>query len=68
LNYVSPEVASKLRALNDEGDAYDQEVSKNRGESYNRSVGIREFKNAVASGALKADGYDKWMKDHNLSK
>jgi hypothetical protein len=31
LNYVSPEIASKLRTLNNEGDAYDQEVSKNRG-------------------------------------
>lgn len=68
LNYVSPEIASKLRALNNEGDAYDQEASKNRGYAFNRAVGIKEFKNAVASGHLKtAEDYDKWMTDHNLS-
>ena len=69
LNYVSPEIASKLRTLNNEGDAYDQEVSKNRGQSFNRAVGIKEFKNAVASGHLKtSEDYDKWMTSHNLSK
>lgn len=69
LNYVSPEIASKLRTLNNEGDAYDQEVSKNRGQSFNRAVGIKEFKNAVASGHLKtSDDYDRWMTSHNLSK
>ena len=68
LNYVSPEIASKLRTLNNEGDAYDQEASKNRGQAFNRAVGIKEFKNAVASGHLKtAEDYDKWMTNHNLS-
>ena len=68
LNYVSPEIASKLRVLNNEGDAYDQEVSKNREQSFNRAVGIKEFKNAVAAGHLKtSEDYDKWMTDHNLS-
>ena len=69
LNYVSPEIASKLRTLNNEGDAYDQEVSKNREQSFNRAVGIKEFKNAIASGHLKtSEDYDRWMTSHNLSK
>ena len=69
LNFVSPEIASKLRALNNEGDAYDREVAENRDQSFKRAVGIKEFKNAIASGHIKtAEDMDKWMVDHKLSK
>lgn len=69
LNYVSPEIASKLRALNNEGDAYDEGASRNRGQAFNRQVGIKEFKNAMASGVLNSpEALDKWMTSHNLSK
>lgn len=69
LNFVSPEVASKLRAVNNEGDEYDKEVAANRDKAAKRKIGIQQFKHAIASGHLKTDkDFDKWMKDHHLSK
>ena len=69
LEFVSPEIASKLRVVNNEGDAYDEEVAANRDKAAKRKIGIQQFKHAIASGHLKTDkDFDKWMKDHHLSK
>ena len=69
LNFVSPEIASRLRVINNEGDAYDEDVVANRNQASARRIGIQQFKHAVASGHIKtAEQMDKWMTDHNLSK
>lgn len=69
LNYVSPEVAARLRNINDEGDSYDAEVSRNHNQARNRKIGILEAKRAMEAGQLKTpEQIDKWMTVHNLSK
>lgn len=69
LNYVSPEVASLLRYINDEGDEYDAQVAQNRSEASKRETGIAQFKHAIASGYLKtSEDFDRWMTQHHLSK
>jgi peptidoglycan hydrolase-like protein with peptidoglycan-binding domain len=41
LNFVSPEIASRLRVINNEGDAYDEDVVANRNQASARRIGIQ---------------------------
>lgn len=53
LNFVSPEIASKLRALNNEGDAYD------RGNTYGPHIGINRVKSNKEGGLINKVQYFK---------
>lgn len=69
LKYLPPAKAAILRASNDEGDAYDEDVQKQNREAAARHTGIYNFKQDLASGALKltSDNLKQYAKKYHLS-
>lgn len=69
LQYVSPAIAARLRYINNEGDYYDEDTAKQSNEARSRQIGIANFKQDLASGALKLtpDNLEQYAKKYHLS-
>lgn len=57
LPYLSPDLASRLRHMNNLGDEYDEEAAQNRAAYSKQQQGLGNFKSALQSGAIRSGKY-----------